>query len=43
MIDGATPANAWFFIFFEMIGNFFLINLFVGVLFLNFEKSQRDE
>lgn len=43
MIAGNSPGNAWFFIFFECLGNFFLMNLFVGVLFLNFEKSQRDE
>ena len=43
MILGNSPMNAYFFIFFVCIGNFFLVNLFVGVLFLNFEKSQRDE
>ena len=25
------------------VGTFFFINLFVGVLFMNFEKAQRDE
>lgn len=40
---GETPLNAYFFIIFVFIGNFFFINLFVGVLFMNFEAAQRDE
>ena len=35
--------NAYFFIVFVSIGTYFFINLFVGVLFMNFEKAQRDE
>jgi MFS family permease len=40
---GGGILNAYFFVFFVWVGNFFFINLFVGVLFLNFEKAQRDE
>lgn len=40
---GAGILNAYFFIFFVFVGSFFFMNLFVGVLFLNFEKAQRDE
>lgn len=40
---GASTINAYFFIGFVFVGNFFFMNLFVGVLFMNFEKAQRDE
>ena len=36
---GASIINAYFFIFFVSVGTFFFMNLFVGVLFLNFEKA----
>lgn len=40
---GGGIMNAFFFVFFVFIGSFFFLNLFTGVLFLNFEKAQRDE
>jgi hypothetical protein len=40
---GAGIINAFFFILFVFVGSFFFLNLFTGVLFLNFEKAQRDE
>lgn len=40
---GASPINAYFFVAFVFIGSFFFMNLFVGVLFMNFEAAQRDE
>jgi len=40
---GAGIMNAFFFILFVFVGSFFFLNLFTGVLFLNFEKAQRDE
>jgi hypothetical protein len=40
---GAGIINAFFFIGFVFVGSFFFLNLFVGVLFLSFEKAQRDE
>lgn len=40
---GDTPINAYFFIAFVFVGSFFFMNLFVGVLFMNFEAAQRDE
>lgn len=40
---GSAVINAYFFIGFVFVGNFFFMNLFVGVLFMNFEKAQRDE
>jgi len=40
---GGGLMNAFFFILFVFIGSFFFLNLFTGVLFLNFEKAQRDE
>jgi hypothetical protein len=39
----ASPINAYFFVGFVFIGAFFFMNLFVGVLFMNFEAAQRDE
>ncbi len=40
---GAGIANCFFFVGFVFIGSFFFLNLFTGVLFMNFEKAQRDE
>ena len=40
---GATIGNCYFFVAFVFVGSFFFLNLFVGVLFLSFEKAQRDE
>lgn len=36
---GAGIINAFFFIGFVFVGSFFFLNLFTGVLFLNFEKA----
>ncbi len=36
---GAGLSNAFFFIAFVFIGSFFFLNLFTGVLFMNFEKA----
>jgi hypothetical protein len=36
---GASVGNNYFFVAFVFIGNFFFLNLFVGVLFLSFEKA----
>ena len=41
-VDGSY-GNVVFFIFFVAMSQFFLMNLFVGVLFMNFEKAQRNE
>jgi hypothetical protein len=35
----ANPANAFFFVVFILIGSFFFLNFFVGVIFLNFEAA----
>jgi len=34
---------AYLFVFFLVIGSFFMMNLFVGVLFMNFAAAQREE
>lgn len=39
----ANPGAAYFFIVFVFIGTYFLMNLFVGVIFMEFEKAQNDE
>ena len=36
---GESAINAYFFIAFVFIGSFFFMNLFVGVLFMNFEAA----
>jgi hypothetical protein len=36
---GDTPLNAYFFVIFVFIGSYFFMNLFVGVLFMNFEAA----
>ena len=39
----ASPANAYFFVIFMLVGSFFFMNLFIGVIFMNFEAAQREE
>ncbi len=36
---GNSPLNAYFFVVFVFIGAYFFMNLFVGVLFMNFEAA----
>lgn len=38
-----SPAQMIFFIVFIMIGSFFFLNFFIGVLFLNYEHAQKKE
>lgn len=42
-IQNFSPMNAYFWVGFVFIGAFFFMNLFVGVLFMNFEAAQKDE
>jgi hypothetical protein len=35
----STPYAAYFFLIFILIGSFFFLNFFVGVIFLNFEEA----
>ena len=39
----ATPANGYFFVIFVLIGSFLFLNLFVGVIFKEFEDAQKEE
>jgi len=34
-----SPLNAYFFIIFILIGSFFLLNFFIGVLFLKYAQA----
>ena len=34
---------AYFFVIFVMLGSFFFMNLFVGVIFMNFQNAEREE
>jgi Ion transport protein len=36
---GNTPANGYFFVVFVLIGSFLFLNLFVGVIFKEFEDA----
>ena len=38
-----SPLNAYFFIVFILIGSFFLLNIFIGVLFLKYTAAQKNE
>ena len=38
-----SPGHMVFFIVFIMIGGFFFLNFFIGVLFLNYEQAQKKE
>jgi hypothetical protein len=40
---GASPANGYFFVVFILIGSFLFLNLFVGVIFKEFEDAQKEE
>lgn len=46
-MQGPTKDNyliiSYYYIFFILVGSFFLMNLFVGVIFLNFNKAQKNE
>jgi len=39
----ATPVAMLYFVAFILIGSFFLLNFFIGVLFLEYNKAQREE
>ena len=39
----ASPLNAYFFLVFILIGSFFLLNFFIGVLFMKYAQAQRNE
>lgn len=39
----ASPGYAGFFIIFILIGSFFFLNFFTGVLMLKYEQAQRRE
>ena len=40
---GASPGNGYFFVVFILIGSFLFLNLFVGVIFKEFEDAQKEE
>ena len=39
----AAPLNSFFFVVFILIGSFFFLNFFIGVLFLKYEEAQKKE
>jgi len=39
----ATPIMMVYFVAFILIGSFFLLNFFTGVLFLKFTQAQKEE
>lgn len=39
----ASPENGYFFVVFILIGSFLFLNLFVGVIFKEFEDAQEEE
>jgi hypothetical protein len=42
-IPNNSPANAYFFVAFILIGSYFLLNFFIGVLFLKYNEAQKAE
>jgi hypothetical protein len=38
-----SPANAYYFVGFILIGTFFFLNFFIGVLFLKYNEAQKNE
>lgn len=41
--EEASVANALYFVIFIMIGSFFFLNFFIGVLFLKYNQAQKEE
>lgn len=39
----ASVVNALYFVIFILIGSFFFLNFFVGVLFLKYNQAQKEE
>ena len=42
-VKDVTPMAAYYFVSFILIGSFFFLNFFIGVLFLNFKAAQKTE
>ena len=42
-VKNGSPLAAYFFVSFILIGAFFFLNFFVGVIFLNFKVAQKEE
>ena len=40
-VKDSNPLTAYYFIVFILIGAFFFLNFFVGVIFMNFEAAQK--
>jgi len=40
--EGVSPANALFFVMFVIIGSFFMVNLFVGVVVNKFQNAKKE-
>ena len=41
--ENASPLNAYFFVVFILIGSYFFLNFFIGVLFLKYTEAQQNE
>lgn len=41
--EGHSPANALFFVMFVIIGSFFMVNLFVGVVVNKFQNAKKEQ
>jgi len=42
-VKEASPQNAYFFIIFILVGSFLFLNLFVGVIFMNFLEAEKED
>lgn len=42
-VKNYNPAAAYYFIVFIFVGSFFLVNFFIGVVFMHFNKAKRNE
>jgi len=42
-VKNGSPLSAYYFVSFILIGSFFFLNFFIGVLFLNFKAAQKEE
>jgi hypothetical protein len=41
--EEASVINSLYFVIFIMIGSFFFLNFFIGVLFLKYNQAQKEE
>jgi hypothetical protein len=42
-LKNSSPIAAYFFVAYVFISSFFFMNMFIGIIYMNFEAAQREE